>query len=68
MKEKGFILVVSVFGILGVGYGMMNKNHPVFVVGLVLVIAGYLMIRKKLKTHVRENYPSEANQKRTRGT
>ena len=68
MKEKALILVVSLFGILGVGYGMMNKNHPVFIAGLVLVIAGYLMIRKKLKAHIREKYPSEANEKRTRGT
>ena len=68
MKEKALILVVSLLGILGVGYGMMNKNHPVFIAGLVLVIAGYLMIRKKLKAHIREKYPSEANQKRTRGT
>jgi hypothetical protein len=68
MKEKALILGVSLLGILGVGYGMMNKNHTVFIAGLVLVIAGYLMIRKKLKAHIREKYPSEANQKRTHGT
>jgi len=68
MIEKAFILVVCLFGILGVGYGMMNKNHTVFIAGLVFVIAGYLMIRKKLKEYIREKYPSsEDNRGRTRG-
>ncbi|HEX9911365.1 MAG TPA: hypothetical protein VGA86_10800 [Desulfatiglandales bacterium] len=68
MKEKALILVVCLFGILGVGYGMMNKNHTVFIAGLVFVIAGYLMIRKKLKEYIREKYPSsEDNRGRTRG-
>ena len=67
MKEKAFILVVCLFGILGVFYGMMNKNHTVFIAGLVVLLAGYLMIRKKLKERIRDNYPSsEDNQRRAR--
>jgi flagellar biosynthesis component FlhA len=68
MKEKAFILVLCVLGVLGVCYGMANKNHPVFIAGLVLVVAGYVMIRRKLKAYVRDKYPSEQNQKRTGGT
>jgi hypothetical protein len=68
MKGKAFILLLCLLGILGVCYGMVNKNHPVFVAGLVLVVAGYLMIRRKLKAHIREKYPSEKDQKRTSGT
>jgi len=64
MKEKAFILVVCLFGILGVGYGMMNKNHTVFIAGLVFVVAGYLMIRKKFKECIREKYSSEHAPKR----
>jgi uncharacterized membrane protein YfcA len=66
MKEKAFILGVSVFGSLGVCYGMVDKNHPVFVIGLVLIVAGYLMIRSKLKTHIREKYASQKSEKGTR--
>jgi hypothetical protein len=55
MKEKALILVVCLFGILGVSYGMMNKDHLVFIAGLVFVVAGYLMIRQKLKEYIREN-------------
>ena len=61
MKEKALILIVCLLGILGVCYGMANKDHPAFIAGLVAVVAGYLMIRKKLKAHIREKYPSEEN-------
>lgn len=67
MKGKALILVVCLFGILGVSYGMMNKNHLVFIAGLVFVVAGYLMIRKKLKEYIREKYHSEDDRGRTPG-
>jgi hypothetical protein len=67
MKEKAFIFVLCLLGVLGVCYGMANKNHPVFIAGLVLVVAGYLMIRRKLKAYIREKYSSEQDQKRTSG-
>jgi hypothetical protein len=66
MKDKALVLVLSFFGVLAVGYGMVNKNHPVFIAGLVFVVAGYLMIRKKLKAHIREKYESEGDRKRKR--
>ena len=67
MKGKALILVVCLFGILGVSYGMMNKDHLVFIAGLVFVVAGYLMIRKKLKEYIREKYHSEDDRGRTPG-
>ena len=66
MKDKTLVLVLCFLGVLAVGYGMVNRNHPVFVAGLVLVIAGYLMMRKKLKTYIREKYTSEDSRKKTR--
>jgi len=48
-NEKILIIIICVFGILVVGYGMATENDPAFVVGLLLVIGGYLLIRKKLK-------------------
>jgi len=65
MKEKALILCVCLLGILGVCYGMVNKDHPVFIAGLVFLVAGYLMIRKKLKAHIREKYSSEEDRGRT---
>lgn len=66
MKEKAFILAVNLLGVSAVCYGMVTKDHPVFVVGLALVVAGYLMIRNKLKAHIRDKYPSEKDQERPR--
>ncbi len=63
MKEKVLIVSGCLLGVLGVGYGMLNRNHPVFIAGLVFVAAGYLMIRKKLKANIREKYPSEEKRK-----
>jgi hypothetical protein len=37
-----------------VAYGMAEKNDPVFVAGLVFVIAGYLLIRRKLKDRAQD--------------
>ena len=48
-NEKILIILICVFGILAVGYGMATENDPVFVVGILLVIGGYLLIRRKLK-------------------
>ena len=41
-------------GIGAVAYGMTQKNHPVFIGGLVIVVLGYLLIRKKLKESFRK--------------
>jgi hypothetical protein len=68
MKEKALILLVCLLGILGVCYGMVNKDHPIFIAGLVFVVAGYLMIRRKLKAHIREKYVSENDRRKTRGS
>ncbi len=68
MKEKVLILSVCLLGVLGVGYGMLNRNHPVFIAGLVFVAVGYLMIRRKLKAHISKRYPLEENEKGSRRT
>lgn len=47
--EKALIATACVLGISGVAYGMAEKNDPIFIVGLLFVIAGYLLIRRKLK-------------------
>ena len=49
MKEKSFIILLCVIGISAVAYGIIKDNNPVFIIGLLFVIGGYLLIRKKLK-------------------
>jgi hypothetical protein len=52
--EKILITTACVLGVSGVGYGMAGKSDPVFVAGLLFIIAGYLLIRRKLKERVRD--------------
>jgi len=52
--EKAVIATACVLGISGVAYGMVEKNDPVFIVGLCFVIAAYLLIRRKLKGRIKD--------------
>jgi hypothetical protein len=54
MKEKALIVCLCVFGLLAVSYGMFRENDMVFIIGLLFVIGGYLLIRRKLKESIRK--------------
>ncbi|KPK46346.1 MAG: hypothetical protein AMK74_00495 [Nitrospira bacterium SM23_35] len=54
-KKKPPIILICIIGIVGVGYGMANDNNLIFIIGLVFVIAGYLLIRRKIKESMRSN-------------
>jgi len=47
-----FITLLCVIGLSAVGYGMIQDSDGVFVFGILCVIAGYLLIRRKLKAPV----------------
>jgi hypothetical protein len=47
-------VALCILGIPSVVYGMMTENHPVFIVGLILVVAAYLLIRRRLKPSLRD--------------
>jgi hypothetical protein len=49
MRYKYACGVLCALGLCGTAYGMEQRNHPVFVLGLLCVIAGYLWIRRYLK-------------------
>jgi hypothetical protein len=49
LQQKIITTSLCVIGISAVVYGMTKKNNPIFLIGITFVIAGYLMIRKKLK-------------------
>ena len=51
-RLKALILALCVGGASCVAYGMLRENDPVFLLGIVLLIAGYLVIRKGLKASI----------------
>lgn len=51
--EKNIAIVICVLGVLCVLYGMIKGNDVLFMVGLVFVVGGYLIIRRKLKGHAK---------------
>jgi len=48
-KKELAISLLCIAGIFAIAYGMANKNNGLFIIGLVLVVSGYLFIRKKMK-------------------
>jgi LPXTG-motif cell wall-anchored protein len=52
--EKSIIVFLCAIGMTCIVYGMGKENNIVFIVGLLLVIAGYLLIRRKLKKSVQK--------------
>lgn len=51
--EKNIAIVICVLGVLCVLNGMIKGNDVLFMVGLVFVVGGYLIIRRKLKGHAK---------------
>ena len=59
MNEKALVAALCLLGIVGVCYGLYKRDHVVFITGLVILIAGYLLFRKKLKAYYREKFFSQ---------
>ena len=54
MKEKLLLVGACLAGVSAVAYGMAMKDNVVFVIGILIVIGSYLIIRRKLKTAIRD--------------
>ena len=54
LKRKVLILIICAVGIIAVSYGVAKDDNVVLVIGIALVIAGYLLIRRRIKKHIRE--------------
>jgi len=54
LKEKIIIISLCIIGISSVAYGMIKKNNPVFIIGIIFIVAGYLLIRRKLKESIQK--------------
>jgi len=52
-REKTLVATICIPGISGVAYGMIEKNHPIFILGLCFVVGGYLLIRRRLKGRIK---------------
>jgi len=52
VREKALIVCLCVAGILAISYGMMKENDVIFIIGLLFVVGGYLLIRRKLKESI----------------
>ena len=49
-KKKSFIIILCTCGLCALACGMANRNDTIFLIGLILIIIGYLFIRKELKS------------------
>jgi len=56
LHNKTLISLICVIGIVAISYGMLNDNNLIFIVGLVFVIGGYLLIRKRIKEYAKKNH------------
>ena len=61
MKEKALIFFVCLSGLVAVFLGMNRKDNVVFIIGILLLIGGYIMIRRKLKASLKEKTGSGPN-------
>jgi len=55
LHNKTLISLICVIGIVAVSYGMLNDNNLVFIIGLLFVIGGYLLIRRRIKDYIKKN-------------
>lgn len=54
LKEKILTSALCVLGISAIVYGMTTKNNLFFIIGIMLVIAVYIIIRKKLRESIKK--------------
>ena len=54
MSGKILISFLLVAGVAAVAFGMLTGNNYVFVIGIVMVVAGYCLIRKDLRISIRK--------------
>jgi LPXTG-motif cell wall-anchored protein len=55
LTNKTPIIFICMIGVVAVSYGMLKDNALIFIIGLLLVFAGYLLIRRKIKESIRNN-------------
>jgi hypothetical protein len=56
VKDKKWVVALAVPAVVCVIYGMIREDNPVFLVGLALGIAAFLLYRRRYREFVREKY------------
>ena len=54
-KQKALILIICIIGIVAVSYGVSKDDNVIFVIGIVFIIGGYLLIRRRIKEHIKDS-------------
>jgi hypothetical protein len=54
--EKPVIILLFIFGALFLGFGIWTEGDLFFIIGLVCIIGGYLLVRRKLKQYLSKKY------------
>jgi len=52
-EKKSTIVLICLVGVSGVAYGMLKDNDLIFIVGVLFVIGGYVLIRRKIRAFIR---------------
>ncbi len=53
LTNKNLIILICMIGVVAVSYGMLTDNTLIFIIGLICILAGYLLIRRKIKESIR---------------
>lgn len=48
-KKKSLTILICMVGTSAVAYGMFKGNNLIFIIGMLSVIGGYVLIRRKIK-------------------
>jgi LPXTG-motif cell wall-anchored protein len=56
LNEKALTVLLCVLGILAVFYGMLKDNNLIFIIGILFIVGGYLLIRRKLKASIQDKF------------
>ena len=49
MNEKIIVVCLLIAGVAAIAYGILMENNYVFIAGIIMVVAGYCLIRKDIK-------------------
>ena len=53
LKNRALLILVCVVGTALILYGMAKDDNLIFVIGVLFVIGGYLLVRRRIKKHIR---------------
>jgi hypothetical protein len=52
---KLITLILCLMGVVMIAVGMARENHTLFIFGIISVVVGYILIRRRLKESLKES-------------